>query len=32
VEIPIDDVPLPGWDQWGACLRQPLRPQRGRSW
>jgi hypothetical protein len=31
VEIPDDDVPPPGWDQWAGCPHQPPRPRRGRS-
>jgi hypothetical protein len=31
LEIPDDDVPPPGWDQWVSLPRQPPSPQRGRS-
>jgi hypothetical protein len=32
VEIPDDDVPPPGWDQWASLPVSALRPRRGRSW
>jgi hypothetical protein len=30
VEIPDDDVPPPGWDQWASLPSQPPSPRRGR--
>jgi hypothetical protein len=32
VEVPNDDVPPPGWDQWVSLPRQPPSPRQGRSW
>jgi hypothetical protein len=26
VEVPDDDLPPPGWGQWGACPHQPPSP------
>jgi hypothetical protein len=31
VEVPDDDTPPPGWDQWGAYPHQPPSPRWGRS-
>jgi hypothetical protein len=31
VEIPDNDTPPPGWDQWGTCPHQAPSPRRGCS-